>query len=736
MLCTLDRIVYEKDSYMVASFLTDAEIPAEAQSKFRSGAFTAVGYHLPRSSAIQCELDGTWQKSKYGYQLAVESCQQIVPKTADGICAYLSSGLIKGVGEKTARLIVNTFGCETLDIIEQHPERLTEVKGISEKKVKQIAASYVETKNLREIVTFLAPYGITVKKCAEISRTFGSDAMKILRTSPFSLCQISGFGFKTVDEIARKAHCLPGDPMRIQGALRYVLEQSMLEGHLYLTKEDLRERAHALLNEENDDTITLQQIHRQLCMLVRNNSVTHEDGCIYLPYNYKNEVACACALAYRIMLPEEAKSDTEITEIINVLEQELGVVLAKEQRDGVMMSMKHNVSIITGGPGTGKTTTLRLLLAAYKRLYPDKTVALAAPTGRAARRMEESTKETAVTLHALLGIHADAESDVELSAESPVSADFLVVDEFSMVDQNLAAILMQSVPQKTKLLFVGDANQLPSVGAGNVFREMIQSERIPTTRLHLVFRQSGTSRIALNANLMQEDNTRLNFGDDFRMLELKKTEDTQDLQQAAADVVCDQYLEAVKSHGVANVQILAPFRNRGAVSVHSLNERLHDMINPPAPEKTEWSVGLRLFRVGDRVLHMKNTEEASNGDIGQITSITKDEDGEMYLRVDFGDGRVKQYTKDDLDMLELAYAMTVHKSQGSEYHTAIIPMLSSFWIMLRRNLLYTAITRAKKAVILVGEKKAVNIAIHKNDVDDRNTKLAEKINTIYQSITQ
>jgi len=730
MLCTLDKTIYEdrNSGFAIASFKTkDEAVPSAARSTYYHGdkliRFTAIGYHLPTSSVIDVDIDGVWENGKHGMQLNVQRCTEIIPKTKDGIIAYLSSGLIKGIGEKKAKAIVAAFGMDTLEIMEHEPKRLLEIKGITEKKLEVIEESFGKSRAIREIVSYLAPYGVSVKKCSKIRDEFGVDTMDVLKNSPFELCRISGFGFKTVDDIARKTRCRPDDPLRIRGALRFVLDESMLEGHLYLDKETIRKKAHDLLNEGyENDVVSLQAVHTVLCAMVKDKTIVHEDGALYKPRNYANELETAEAIAGIL---GERSTAVDITDELAESQKRLGIMLSPKQADAVRMCFSGNISIITGGPGTGKTTVLKVILDVYKHVKPKGTVLLAAPTGRAARRMEESTGEPASTLHSALGLITDEDDTGELNDTADLTADFIITDEFSMVDMALAKELFTRMKPGASILLVGDADQLPSVGAGNVFRELMKSGQIPVTCLDMVFRQANTSRIALNANLMKQDDTNLLFGDDFMFLPGNNDAET-------AEIVCREYMREIAERGIERVQILSPFKSRGESCVKKLNERIREQVNSHEYTKPELKYGSRVFRLGDRVLQTKNMNDISNGDVGFVSSVYLGEDNDSTITVSFGDGRSHEYSTDELDMLELAYAMTIHKSQGSEYDTVIIPMMAGYFIMLRRNLIYTAITRAKKKVIIIGEKKAIYMAIHKNDIDGRNTNLAARIQKIRQ----
>ena len=410
----------------------------------------------------------------------------------------------------------------------------------------------------------------------------------------------------------------------------------------------------------------------------------------------------------------------DITDELVESQKALNIMLSPKQAEAVRMCFSGNISIITGGPGTGKTTVLKVILDVYRRVKPKGEVLLTAPTGRAARRMEESTGAPASTLHSALGLVTDEDDTGTLNDTSDLTQDFIITDEFSMVDMALAKELFTRMKPGASILLVGDADQLPSVGAGNVFRELMKCGQIPVTCLDLVFRQANTSRIALNASMMKESNTNLLFGDDFLFLPGNS-------EAEAAEIVCREYMKEIAEHGLDRVQILSPFKSRGESCVKKLNDRIREDVNPHEYTKPELKHGSRIFRLGDRVLQTRNMDDISNGDVGFVKSVYIGEDNDSTITVSFGEGRSHEYGTDELEMLELAYAMTIHKSQGSEYDTVIIPMMSSHYIMLRRNLIYTAITRAKKKVIIVGQKKALYTAINKNDIDGRNTRLAERI---------
>ena len=433
---------------------------------------------------------------------------------------------------------------------------------------------------------------------------------------------------------------------------------------------------------------------------------------------------CEVKAAKRIvsmLLQEGFDEIRDLDEKIDRAEKNLHQRLAPSQRNAVKLCLSYPISIMTGGPGSGKTTTLRFILDIYQAAFPSNEILLAAPTGRASRRMSEQTGKYASTLHSALGLVT--EEDSPLNDTEMLSADLIVVDEFSMVDMRLAYVLMERIKPGAQLIIVGDADQLPSVGAGNVLREMIRSEKVPTAVLETVFRQASNSRIITNAHAINHNDTHLQYGDDFQMLEVQNSEE-------AARLVIKNYLREVAIHGIENVQILSPFRKRGAVASNALNETIRELVNPPNNLKKEMKCGSRVFRVGDRIMQTVNRINVSNGDVGIITDV-ETEDDDTIARVKLLDGRELSYTQEMLEDLEFSYCTTIHKSQGQEYPVIIVPLLKEHYIMLRRNLLYTAVTRAKAKVILIGQKQAVFIAIHKCDVGQRNTVLADRIVAYY-----
>ena len=727
MLCRFDRAIFQSDNgYCVFSYSTqDESVPKEARknSFFNDDKihFTAVGYHLVSTNVGEVELDGTWEQSKHGLQLSVTTCKQIVPTDQAGVLAYLSSGIIKGVGPEIAKAIVAKFGDKTMEVLDQNPQQLLSIRGIARTKLKTIVASYEETKALSDLMIYLAPFGVSMKKAAMIKEEFGDQSLQIVKTDPFQLCRIKGFGFMTVDSIARKTKVSLKHPMRYAGAINYVLDEARVSGHLFLSVDETVGRCYDLLNSDCEAEVVSEGEIRQAISNERLESRIYVEGTrVYLSYERMCEVKAAKRIVSMI-LQEDFEEIYDLDEKIDQAEQTLKQKLAPSQRKAVKLCLSHPISIMTGGPGSGKTTTLRFILDIYKKEYPSNEILLAAPTGRASRRMAEQTGMFASTLHSALGLITDEESPLNDTELLP--ADLIVVDEFSMVDMRLAYILLERIKPGAQLLIVGDADQLPSVGAGNVLREMIRSEKVPTAVLDTIFRQASNSRIIVNAHAINHNDTHLQYGDDFQMLEVQNAED-------AAQLVVKNYLQEVSQHGLENVQILSPFRKRGAVASNALNETIRDLVNPASKRKMELKCGSRVFRVGDRIMQTANRNGVSNGDVGLITGMVKVDD-EVFVDIRLLDGRELRYSKDMMEDVEFSYCLTIHKSQGQEYPVIIVPLLKEHYIMLRRNLLYTAVTRAKAKVILIGQRQAVYIAIHKCDVGQRNTVLADRIVAYY-----
>lgn len=735
-LCVHDRTLFYNPSnkYCIISVKTsDPNIPEQARSAYNHRdnliRFVAVGYELPLTSKVSMELDGEWQNGKHGYQLQVHTCTEIVPQTKDGIQGYLSSRLIKGVGEKTAALIVERFGADALKVIEKEPEKLLEIRGITPAKLEEIKSSYTESRCLRDIMILLALFQITPPTATKIYEHFGAKSVEILQKNPFELCQIPGFGFKRVDAILQKNGYPLNSPMRIHGAIFSVLDtQKNDNGHLYCESEALVLAAFKLLNERipnPTDRVMREAVSDELQDMILHGEVVSTSGKIYQTKCFVQEDETALQIAKMILVSPE---QVDITSVLEHIRSSLGLALSQRQSEAVYMAFRSNLSIITGSPGTGKTTVLRAIIEVFKYLYPDKKIMLAAPTGRASRRMAESTgRDDAKTLHSLLGLLGEG-GFVRNQGKDPLDADLIIVDESSMIDMWLARHFFSRVRPGTKVVLVGDCDQLQSVGAGDVFRELIGSGQIPVTRLNKIFRQKKGSLIAENAKRINENHPKLQYGEDFTFI---KTE----TQDETADAICQIYCNEVAQNGIEQVQILSPFRSDGAASAEQLNATLRELVNPLNEDSLDLKVGNRYFRVGDKVMQTKNNEEASNGDIGFIRKIGRNTNNETQVTIEFSESRIVEYGFEDMGHIEHAYATTIHKSQGSEYGVVIIPVIRAHAIMLKRNLIYTAITRAKQKVILIGQFAMLYMAIGRNDDSKRNTLLGERITNYVRAFT-
>ena len=717
MLCRFIRQIYPKphaadaSGYTVAAYqslerVVDADGSAVRQVK-------VVGYYLPTAPGIDYRLKGHWTKSSYGPQFELESYEEIFQHNREGLIGYLSSGLIKGIGPKLAETLYNTFGEKVLEVLDSEPEQLLDIPGVGAKKLERIIESCAISRGAREIISFLAPFGIMARRAIQIQKFFGAQAATIVRQYPYRLVEMRGIGFETADRIAQSVGIPKISPMRADAALLFTLEAAEGSGHLCLSTIDFLKAAQKLLDTEG---ITEHMLAVRADWMLQAGSIALYNGRVYRRKTAAAEQAVADGIFSLLnsTLPHIAGNlDTEIDK-----EQlAIGKTLAPEQREAVKTCLTSPLCIISGGPGTGKTLIQRVFLGIYKRLQPEANIVCCAPTGRAARRMEECTGLPASTIHKALGILSQEPDEDE--DETTLTADMVLVDEVSMLDIFLAKRLLGKLPPDCRLILIGDADQLPSVGPGAVLSELIASGKIPTVMLKKVFRQSEGSRIAVNAAHIRGSRTALEYGEGFHLLE-------SDDMETSVKMIRSLYRHEAVNRGLDNVTLLSPYRKNSATGVNALNDLLRDDINPPNHEKPEVTFMKRVFRLGDKVMQTKNKGDVSNGDVGYITAIHETCDG-LVTQVDFKDGRLMEYEQSDLDQLDLAYATTIHKSQGSEYDSVIISLQYAHFIMLKRPLLYTAITRAKKQVVIVGERKAVAMAIRTADTEKRGTLLADRL---------
>ena len=719
MLCQFERLVYPQSigalgsgSYMVAVYK-----PCEKIIDSKGNAVTqikAVGYALPISEQIQYDMKGQWNKNaKHGLQFEVESYDEVIKPTREGIIAYLSSGQIKGVGPKLAERIYEAFGNDTLNILDNAPEKLLVISGISKAKLRKICDSYLANRGARDVIAFLTPYGITPKRAVKLYKEYGSDTMGIVKNHPYRLCELAGIGFKTADKIALSMGFNVLSPERIDEGILYTLTDAESKGHLCIEKDKFIKEC---LKTLDTPEITENMVAVQANELIRSQRICVYDDCLYSGRTFVAEKVLAIYLQKQLT-HNRTYYYSNLDAELDKEEKMLSIKFAPEQREAVKTALTNGISIVTGGPGTGKTLIQRAILDIYSRNYPKNIICCCAPTGRAARRMEESTGYASSTVHKTLCLMAS--EDGEYSNPENIDADLVLIDECSMLDIYLSGNIFKALKNGNQIIFVGDSDQLPSVGPGAVLSEMIASEKIPTVRLDKVFRQTSGSRIATNARLIKHGNLGLEYGDDFQFI------DSADIEESA-EKIAELYVEEVKKYGVDNVALLTPYRQKTETGANALNERIRDIINPAASNKAEITHGKRLFRCGDKVMQIKNCDDVNNGDIGYITRIERC-GSETTAYIDFGDGRLKEYDSTELDLIDLGYASTIHKSQGSEYRSVIINLQNAHYIMLTRPLVYTAITRGKERVTIVGERKALCTAIKKTDTERRGTRLAKRL---------
>ena len=717
MLCTFERVIFPRDAaasttgFMIAIYRPCGVLKDAAGNILDQ--FKAVGYCLPTSDKVRYNMTGKWSKSqKHGIQFEVERYEEVITPTREGIIAYLASGQIRGIGKKTAERIYDTFGQETLQVLDQEPKKLLTVRGISEKKLRKIVDSYLANRGARDVIAFLAPHGVSPSRAVRLYREYGEETMDIVRNHPYRLCELAGIAFRTADKLAMSMGIDPLSSERIDQALLYTLTDAETKGHLCLEKHAFLKECLKLL-----DTAGMTQdmaASRAARLIQEDRLVTYGDSV------FKAKTAgIEESLAYEIVrkMRGSVEEYPDLDDSISGEERVLRFRLAPEQREAVKMGLTSKLCVITGGPGTGKTSVQRALLDLYKKRFPAARIVCCAPTGKAARRMEQSTGVPSATVHRVLGLIAN--EDGQYGDPETLDADLVLVDEVSMLDVYLAEKLFRSIPATARLILVGDSDQLPSVGPGAVLKEIIASGRVPVVRLDQVFRQKNGSRIAANAKLIRHGNLSLEYGPDFEFY------DSTDMS-VSAEIIESLYLQETARCGIDNVVLLSPYRQKTETGANALNQRLQGKVNPPADGKMDAVHGQRRFRTGDKVMQIKNCEDINNGDVGYITSITGTQT-ESVIRIDFGDGRLVDYENADLDMLDLGYACTVHKSQGSEYKSVIINLQCAHSVMLVRPLIYTAITRAKEKVLIVGERRALCTAIRRIDTEQRGTKLAQRI---------
>lgn len=700
------------------------------------GDLTCVGkFHYIEEGEL-LELEGEYTVHKlYGTQLQVSASRVCAPEDLISIERYLGSGAIKGVGAALAGRIVKKFKEETFRIIEEEPERLAEVKGISERKAREIAVQVEEKKEMREAMIYLQNYGISTTLAAKIYQHYGQNVYRVIENNPYQIADhVPGVGFKTADEIASKVGIHTDSDFRIRSGIFYTLQESVMEGHIYLHKKELLYRAGELLG------VRITDLEPYLMDLSMEKKIVVKEDRIYASHYYYMELNTAKML--HDLNTRDEIADVVLLHRIHEIEKNTGMQLDEMQQKAVMEAARNGIMVLTGGPGTGKTTTINAMIHFFES--EGMEIALAAPTGRAAKRMTETTGYEAQTIHRLLEVNGNPEEEDTSSgfgrnAENPLETDAIIIDEMSMVDLPLMYALLGAIVPGTRLILVGDRNQLPSVGPGSVLKDIIASKCFPVVMLTKIFRQAGESDIVVNAHKINQGEPIVldNKSMDFFFL---KRQDPNVIISIAITLVQQKMPKYVHAKPY-DIQVLTPMR-KGLLGVERLNRILQEYLNPSQKNKKEKEYGERLFREGDKVMQIKNNYQLEwevstkygmtidkgqgvfNGDTGIIREINTYEE---TVTVEFDEQRKVKYPYQLLDELELAYAITIHKAQGSEYPAVVIPLLQGPRQLYTRNLLYTAVTRAKQCVTLVGSETVFQEMIRNTHEQNRNTSLAERI---------
>ncbi|MFN8379958.1 MAG: ATP-dependent RecD-like DNA helicase [Anaerolineae bacterium] len=713
---------YNPDNgYSVIKVKPEGKFPKQVA---RDGTLTIVGTMPEVNPGQRFEFVGQWEESKYGTQLRVEQLTLVMPTTEDGLVAFLASGIAPGVGKRTAQRVVDYFGEDTARILDNDPDRVYEVPKLMRSQAESLIKGWQTNGTIRRTMIFLQGYGVTSKMATRIIEHYGAATVNKVQQDPYQLAdEVFGIGFIRADEIARAMGLDPDDPRRIRAGLHYALSQMTKEGHTYYPRGELVTRTNELLRIDHSariEAVLSQQLFAGDLMNDESAGSAISKDAVYLPDYYHAEINAAEQLRLLSTTRSElvkAASDLQWGRFFERLAYGQPVDLTEQQTEAVKAALLHKLSVLTGGPGTGKTTTVNMVIRALEALKVK--YALASPTGRAAKRLTETTERPASTLHRLLGFGPDG---FEHDDNNPLEVDFLIVDETSMVDLMLLENMLNALKPTTHLLLVGDVDQLPSVGAGNVLRDIIDSGLAHVTRLDAIFRQKESSYIVVNAHRINHGEAPFidNRSDDFYFF---GAEDPQEAGSLVVDIVRNRLPARFGIDPLRDVQVIAPMY-RGPAGVHALNEALQKSLNGDSSQAQQ-ELGGRKFRVGDKVMQTRNNyeKEVFNGDIGTITGIDFQE---RALEVVIDD-QYLYYEFSEAEELIHAYCISTHRSQGSEYPVVVMPVLTQHYMMLQRNLLYTAITRARQIVVLVGSRKAVHIAVQNNKVATRYSGLLPRL---------
>lgn len=731
---SIERITFynEENGYTVLRLNPDKKRGERIPGLNLEGLLTVIGNFPSLSPGENIKLQGDYvTHPKHGLQFNAVSCEQLQPVTSAGIERYLGSGLIRGIGPELAKRIVSHFQEDTLEIIENEPEKLKQVSGIGEERTEKILNAWEEQKKVKEIMLFLHDHQISTNLAVKIYKTYGDQSLKIVKENPYQLEQdIYGIGFKTADKIAQNLGLPETHPSRIEAGLIYTINEMVNEGHVFAPTSIANEQAAALLGLDGDCVRSgldrLSESGRIIRDVVRESidkrqhhqkRVAEEPGSygspiVYLAPFYHSEKGVAeklSQLAYQKVKPWQRKFEFK------------NIHLSNQQIAAIESILSRPVSILTGGPGTGKTTCLKFLIEFLES--QNVTYALASPTGRAAKRLSEATGRPASTIHRLLGFSPG--KGYVFSEKKTLEIQFLVVDEASMLDLLLTFHLLKAIKSGTQVLFVGDVDQLPSVGAGNILRDLINSSVVNVCRLDKIFRQTKGSEIITNAHRINLGNQPIfstgEAGDFF----LFPANNASKAAEWILELVCSRIPQKFHVEPMHDIQVITPMY-RGEAGVDGLNKALQEVLNIPHPSKPEQNLFGRLFRVGDKVMQIRNNydKDVFNGDIGLISKINKDD---QALSVNFDNSRMVSYDFSEADEIVHAYAITVHKSQGSEFPVVVMPVITQHYVMLQRNLIYTAVTRAKSLCVIVGNNRAIRIAINNSNISDRFSNLGTRI---------
>lgn len=705
--CLISKTIFRREDTGFSIVVADRIVAGRT-----AGAVIIKGVLASDAKNLHLICDGEWiNDRKYGKQFVFSSYHEILPATAAGIESYLSSGMIKGIGPKIARRIVRKFGSRSLDIIAKEPERLLEVQGIGKDKLAKITKSWAEQKAIADIMVFFKGHDISTGTAMKILRTYGEDCIRKIKEHPYRLCQdIRGIGFRTADAIAMNLGVPEDSPERIEAGIFQALQDAVLSGHCYLTRNTLATDAAGLLKV--DRSITVPGIES---MIERHVLIQDKDDSVYLRSLHRAEASVAEMLKALLDSSEQKINRKKAMERV---QEHATINYDPKQLEAIEAAITSKVLCITGGPGVGKSTVIKGVIEAFKSNYSD--ILLAAPTGRAAKRLAEATGMEAKTIHRLL--EYNREGGFNRNADEPLEGDVLIVDECSMIDIFLMDSLLDAVPLSMTVILVGDVDQLPSVGPGNVLNDIIASGAVPVARLTSIFRQAQGSKIILNSHRINEgQDIDLNGGKDSDFFFIREDED-----ESISDTIVALCKERLPKHygydRVKDIQVLTPMK-KSTIGVQAMNEKLQNALNPDG-EALKYGGG--EFRVGDKVMQIVNDydKDVFNGDIGYVIAVDTED---KTLSIKYDDKKIVEYESEDFPEIQLAYACTIHKSQGSEYPVVVMPVSMAHYIMLQRNLLYTGVTRARKLMILVGDKSAVTRAIRNNQIAKRNTMLADRL---------